>query len=352
MGWIFHAIFMNEGKLAAQREGRPWTSLGRGEQWQQAWTTGPVELGRSLRKVAPAAFGMSLAFMGGTIILGAFRWRMALRVHGLDLSFGRTLEISLVAHFFNSFMLGNTGGDVMKAYYAARETHHKKAEAVAAVMVDRLIGLWSMLLFGGLLMLPSVQMILQNDKLGATAAVVLAMLCGCSLVVLLAFWGGVSRRWAGARELLRRLPKGDWFERLLDSCREFGRAPGFLLKALGLSMLLNAVCVGQYVTLAWGLNLEVPPLTMFLVVPMVTFISALPFTIGGLGVRENLFVTLLGLPAIVPPLGAHATTALSLSLLAYAGSLCWSLVGGLVYATLRDRHHLKDVGSETEEPSS
>ena len=35
----------------------------------------------------------------------------------------------------------------MKAYYAARETHHKKTEAVLTVFVDRVIGLWSMLLF-------------------------------------------------------------------------------------------------------------------------------------------------------------------------------------------------------------
>jgi hypothetical protein len=45
-------------------------------------------------------------------------------------------EISLVAHFFNSFLLGSTGGDLMKAYYAARETHHKKTEAVMTVFAD------------------------------------------------------------------------------------------------------------------------------------------------------------------------------------------------------------------------
>jgi hypothetical protein len=42
---------------------------------------------------------------------------------------------------------------------------------------------------------------------------------------------------------------------------------------------------------------------------------------------------LLGDPAI-------ATTSLSLALLAYAGSLFWSLVGGAVYLTLKDKHHL------------
>ena len=42
-----------------------------------------------------------------------------------------------------------------EAYYAARETHHKKTEAVVTVFVDRLIGLWAMLLFASLMILPN-----------------------------------------------------------------------------------------------------------------------------------------------------------------------------------------------------
>lgn len=344
MLWIFHAIFMNEGQQAARRQGLEWARLARVEQWHHAWRHGPPELWRNLNQITPGAFALSLAMMGGTVFLGVFRWRMALRVHGIDLALGRTAEISFVAHFFNSFMLGSTGGDLIKAYYAARESHHKKPEAVVTVAVDRLIGLWSMLLFAGGMMLLNLRLVRGNETIGATAAVILAMLSGCSLVVLLAFWGGVSRRWPGARHLLRRLPKGDWLEKLLESCREFGRAPGFLLKALGLSMLLNAVCVGQYLALAGGLGLHVPTEVMFLIVPMIVCIAALPVTPSGLGVRENLFVMLLAAPAI----GVPATSALSLSLLAYAGSLLWSLVGGLVYVAFKERHHLQEVTQRNE----
>src|SRR3989442_10980204 len=86
---------------------------------------------------------LSVLFMGLTILLGVVRWRMVLRVHGIDLSLGRASEISLVAHFFNSFLLGSTGGDLLKAYYAARETHHKKTEAVVTVAVCAVPGLFA-----------------------------------------------------------------------------------------------------------------------------------------------------------------------------------------------------------------
>ena len=116
------------------------------------------------------ALALSLVFMGLTIALGVLRWRMVLRVHGLDLSLGRAAEISLVAHFFNSFLLGSTGGDLLKAYYAARETHHKKTEAVVTVIVDRLLGLFAMLLFGCLMMVPNLALLRAHKRLAALAA--------------------------------------------------------------------------------------------------------------------------------------------------------------------------------------
>ena len=65
----------------------------------------------------------------------------------------------------------------------------------------------------------------------------------------------------------------------------------------------------------------------------------MPITPSGLGVRENLFVMLLS----VPEIGAPATLALAMSLLAFAGSLLWSVVGGVVYLFLKQREHLDEV---------
>jgi len=342
MFWICHSIFLNEAHSAWERSQRSFDELTRAEQWQAAWTLGPRELWRTLVLVEPLWLGLSLVFMGLTIVLGVLRWRRVLRVHGLDLPLGRATEISLVAHFFNSFLLGSTGGDLMKAYYAARETHHKKTEAVVTVFVDRLIGLFSMLLFAAIMMVPSLGLLRGHSSLGAVAGLILALLVVCGVVVALSFWGGVSRAWPRARAWLRRAPKGELLERCLDACRSFGRAPRFLAEVLGISMLLNAVCVLQYVALARGLNLALSPLTLFLTVPMVICLSALPITPSGLGLRENLYVLLLTGPGI----GIAPTEALSLSLLAYAGSLLWSLIGGVVYVGLRERHHLREVGRE------
>jgi uncharacterized membrane protein YbhN (UPF0104 family) len=72
-------------------------------------------------------------------------------------------------------------------------------------------------------------------------------------------------------------------------------------------------------------------------------ISALPLTPNGLGVRENLFVLMLGVVKV------PKTAALSVSLIASAQGLFWSLVGGLFYMGMRQKEHLSEVTHVTED---
>jgi glycosyltransferase 2 family protein len=339
LAWIFFKIFDQEGCLALKARQITVEDLTFWERWQAAWQYGPPELWKTLHLIDPAALCVSLLFMGATIFIGMWRWRMVLAVQGLILPPTRACEITLIAHFFNSFLLGSSGGDLIKAYYAARETHHQKPEAVLTVVVDRVIGLFAMLLFACVMVLLNGNLVWQYRRLLAISGVIGLMLVVCGVFLLLAFWGGVSKRWPQARGWLRQLPKGDLIERALEAARRFGKDPLFLVKVIGLSMVLNLACVGQFVALARGLRLDVPLVFLLMVVPAIICISALPITPSGLGVRENLYVWMLAIPEI----SIQATPALSLSLLAYGGSLAWSMVGGLVYLFLRDRQHLDEV---------
>lgn len=344
LAWVFHSIFVNEARekhKALESEGATaFDELPRTEQWRQGWTIGPGELGRTLAKVPPGHFAISLLFMGSTLFLGVVRWRFALQAQGLNVSWRRITQISFAAHFFNSVLLGSNGGDLMKAWYAVREAQNKKTNAVLTVVVDRLIGLWAMLLFACGMMLFNTELIARDSWIRPLAGAVVLMMLAGTVVLGTAFWGGVSRRWSGARAWLRRLPKGEWIERTLDSCKLFGQSSGFVMKSLAVSMLLNAACVAQFIVLARGMNIPVSATVMFVAVPIVICISALPISPNGLGVRENLFVQMLHV------IGVDPTAALSLSLLAYAGSLFWSLVGGLVYLTMKDRQDLAQINLE------
>lgn len=343
--WIFHSIFLIEGSGVLPPA--EWARLTRWERWRIAWSEGPRELWKTLRLVHFPFLLASLVCMGMTLVIGVFRWRYVLRVQGLDLSLGRAAEISFVGHFFNSFLLGSTGGDLLKAYYAARETHHKKTEAVMTVVVDRLFGLFSLLFFACVMMLPNFALILREPRLGAAAWVIFLLMLGCGAVITLAFWGGLSRAVPQARDWLRRLPKGELIEKGLEATREFGKARFFVVKMLAFSMVLNVFCVLQICSLAAGLNLNTSMLPLFVIVPTVVCLSAIPISPSGLGVRENLYVLLLS------AIQVDATSALSLSLLAYAGSLAWSVFGGFIYMARRTRDHLDEItnASPSEDPN-
>jgi uncharacterized protein (TIRG00374 family) len=343
--WIFHSIFMYQGKLAAQSRGLDWTQMPRADQWKLAWTTGPQELWHTLRLIEPWALVVSALLFGFALFVCVIRWRIVLDAQGLHLPLGRANRISFVAQFFNSFLLGSTGGDLIKAYYAARETHHKKTEAVTTVFVDRLVGLWAMLLFAGLMMLPNYSLVRSSRDLAVPALLILAMLAALTVVLGLAFWGGVSKGFPRAREYLRRLPKGEVLERSLDTCRQFGRQKTFLLKTIALSLFVNVVSVMQYAVLGQGLHLGIPFITLSFIVPIVLCASALPITPSGLGVRENLFVLMLAV------IGVPKTAALSVSLIASAQYLFWSLIGGLVYMGVREKDHLRDVTVNAQDPN-
>src|SRR4029079_5821017 len=278
------------------------------------------------------------------LLLGVIRWQTILKVHGLNLPLSRTLEISFIGHFFNSFLLGSVGGDLLKAYYVARETHHKKTEAVVTVAVDRIIGLFSMLLLACFMMLLNLDLLAaRSARLKLVIWLILAMTAGCAVFIFLSFWGGVSKGIPGARDWLRRLPKGEMLERSIEAFREFGRDKTFLLRVFPISTAANLVCILHFLVLIWGFHLHAPALAIAAIVPIVTCISTLPITPSGLGVRENLYVWFLGHSAI----GIPYAESLLISLIGFGTSLFWSAVGGFLYMTVKEKEHLREIEEQS-----
>src|SRR5204863_3816755 len=71
----------------------------------------------------------------------AFRWHVLLKVQNIHLSAPRLTGLFFIGLFYNQFLPGGTGGDIVKSYYLLKETPDKKAGALLAVVFDRFIGL-------------------------------------------------------------------------------------------------------------------------------------------------------------------------------------------------------------------
>jgi hypothetical protein len=68
----------------------------------------------------------ALAIFPLTILITSFRWHELLKAVEIRLTLERTFVLNMVGLFYNTIMpTGSTGGDVFKAYYVARQTHHR-----------------------------------------------------------------------------------------------------------------------------------------------------------------------------------------------------------------------------------
>ena len=65
------------------------------------------------------------------------------------MSLARTFVINMVGAFYNTFLPGSTGGDLLKAYYAAKQTTMHRTAPVMSVIIDRIIGLLALVMMGG-----------------------------------------------------------------------------------------------------------------------------------------------------------------------------------------------------------
>src|SRR5690606_28832032 len=72
-------------------------------------------------------------------LLAVVRWQVLLKVQGIVVGWWRLTALMTIGLFFNVFLPGGTGGDVVKIFYLLKETPGKKAAAMLAVVMDRVV---------------------------------------------------------------------------------------------------------------------------------------------------------------------------------------------------------------------
>lgn len=326
-----------------EKTGTDLSVLSRPERMSFVWSVGPRQVGQTFRRVDLAWFGLALCCFGMVCLIGTLRWRIIMTIQGLEIPLKRALSIFFIGHFFNAFMLGATGGDVIKAWYVAHETSYKKAEAVATVIMDRVVGLMALFVFALVVMAIFWQRVFVDPRMVSFAVFVLAVLVGTIGVTALGVWGGEAGRFPKLWKMLERLPKFDVVRRMMDAYRAFARHRGAIGKTLILSFGVHLFVMASIICVASGLGIQTEHgfSDYLLYLPIINTVSAMPVSISGFGVREWMYVTML------VPVGVGKEEALALSLLGFVASLIWSVVGGGFFLA-----HRKDMPQAAEMTAS
>lgn len=266
------------------------------------------------------------AVLAITPLLGAFRWRLLLLCQGYAVSYWRVLHLTLVGLLFDCVGIGYTGGDVVKAGYAAADQPKgKRAEAVTTVVLDRLVGLTGLLLTGAAAAVIEVRRVWDTLQLRLTLLTLLAILGTAALVFLLAF----SRRFAESRIVtagFARLPGGATLLRVYQAVRLYHSRPGVLLATLGISILAHGCTLVAVRLLAAALGLPGISPAEFVFCVLVGLAASSVGLFQGIGLLQAAFGFLFGL---ITGSGAGTTFGVNLATLLQACMVVFKLSVGL-----------------------
>ncbi|MCK0168493.1 flippase-like domain-containing protein [Jannaschia sp. S6380] len=260
------------------------------------------------------ALAVSMQLLGAAIV--AMRWQRLLAVRDVRPGFRYLWGSTVSAFFFRQFLPSVVGGDAIRSYDAWRAGATPGFSALSLV-VDRLFGLLTLIGFVAIAALSIRQVVEDLPGFWLYVGIGLAVVGGGLGALLM----------PGRIPWPARMPAK--LRRIADGLRAFDGARGVVLPCLGLSILLQINVVTFYFVLSQALDLGVSYGAFFAIVPVAIFAMMAPLSINAIGIREAIFILLLGL------WGVDRDHALAFAWAEFGAILTAGLFGGIVYALRR-----------------
>jgi uncharacterized protein (TIRG00374 family) len=280
-----------------------------------------------MREASVAWIVFALAIYFVMLLVSTMRWQILLRTQHVDIPFGTLVNSYLAATFANNFLPSNIGGDVIRIADTAR-TVGSRTLATAVVLADRGIGVVGLAFIAACGSSLAAQ---RSDIIGPIGPAL--------------FWLGLAAAVAAGVLVIARPQRlstlarplhifhAEWVGRrmatIIDALHKFQKAPGTLVIAFLLSIVVQALLVGFYVAVATALHFSVPIGHMAMLVPVSFLVQMLPLSVNGLGVREGTFV------AYLTQIGVSKESAVALSLIGAVLVMAFSMLGVAAYLARR-----------------
>lgn len=245
--------------------------------------------GADWRYVA-AGFGVLLALP----VIGWIRWWAVARGLNVAMDLAQAFRLHMIGVFFNSFLFGATGGDILKGYYVAVDCGGQaKATAVMTIVLDRVFGVIGLFLLLGAA-LPFAWAYVPSEGTALTLGIVASAIYGSGMLFFLFLAIPRFRRnrkaWFAARSCGQTF--GARLARVLDEMDEalqcvFAR-PGLSAACIAMSALGHLASVFSFHLFAIALGVEGLSFGKHMVLaPIALGVNGLPIMpAGGLGTGE------------------------------------------------------------------
>jgi glycosyltransferase 2 family protein len=228
--------------------------------------------------------------LGLTLVMAAIsyvRWHILIRAVGIEARLVDTLRLGALGFALNFVSPGSIGGDFFKAIFLAHGHPGRRPEAIATVIIDRIMGLLTMLLLAsvGILAVGLLKTATPNLKIFYEMILLSSAVLTSACILFLAIpalTGPVVIGWT------HRIPvAGRAIARMLATVPVYRTQKWKLVGAFVLSIVMALFYVSSYYLVARGLPIQAPTWSEHLViVPMAGLVGAVPLTPNGLGTTE------------------------------------------------------------------
>jgi uncharacterized protein (TIRG00374 family) len=267
----------------------------------------------------------AFAAYGLTTLLGILRWHLLLNQFSVPVGFKQTVELSMVGIFANAFMPGAMGGDIFKAFLAAKAVPDRKTKIVISIFMERVLGFIAMFLVSTGLILNRYGPLTTEPA--TELAVYLYFVAFFLILGLVAL--GTWKRLGQFIPLWNRLPFRTTLSEAGQAYQAFMRHKICFWGGLTLSIAGHFSLLATCWFVAKALQLELNFWDLGAVLPLIALVTLVLPSFGGLGVRELAFQHFLTYAMI------NKETSIALSLTFYAVTLAWSAIGGFIYLQYR-----------------
>lgn len=271
-----------------------------------------------IHSAKPGLLWAALFVFPVTFLITSYRWHELLKVLDIHIGQTRTFTLNMVGAFYNTFMPGSTGGDLLKAYYASKLTPHR-ARAVMSVLVDRVIGLLALIIVGGVA--AATQWHVSACRKVAMAS---GGLIGCVALGLVIFYVPMLRKMSGLDFLIKRLPMQKHVQSVVESMELYRKRPWVSIWSLIVSLPVHGTVIvsAMLAGLAFGILRDHWPY-YWVCVPVIVLSGSIPISPQGVGVMEGFAILLLR------PEGGTIAQAFALTMCIRMVGILWNLTGGI-----------------------
>jgi glycosyltransferase 2 family protein len=255
--------------------------------------------------------------------LMAYRWVVLLCTIEADRRppMAPLMRVFFVSTFVGTFLPASIGGDIVRSYSLAR-LNVDTGDAVASVLMDRLLGVASVFLMA----LAGLALARDLARNAAVVGGLFAAALACAATLLLIFNPGTAALVARAATRVPFGPAQRAGTKIVDSIRKYAAHSPQLLAVLACSLAVQGLRIVQAFCLGRSLGLDAPLAVYFAFVPLILLIMLLPVTVNGLGTSQAAFVWFFARA------GVTSAAAFALSVLFVALGIVGNLPGAVLYA--------------------